>query len=248
MIEVNHIRKQFGEVEALRDVSFVANAGEVTALLGPNGAGKTTLLRLMAGLYKPDSGVVRFNGVDVQTHRKQVQQMVGILPDARGLYEHLTGRENIVYYGRLYGLSKTEITLACDGWIEQMDMHSFIDRKTKGYSQGQRVKTALARALIHDPDVVILDEPTNGLDIKAVRQLRTIIRNLKAQGKCVLFSTHIMQEVSALCDRIVMINEGVVIANGDEQQIVAACGGQNLEDAFVSLVYGEHTNTVETTK
>jgi len=236
MIEIRNLRKVFGDVVAVDDVSFSARDGEITGLLGPNGAGKTTTLRCLYTLMQPDGGSVAVDGVDAAKDPLQVRRRLGVLPDARGLYKRLTARENIAYFGRLHGLDETTIRTRTAATIAALDMADIAERRTEGFSQGQRVKTAIARALIHDPRNVILDEPTNGLDVMATRAMREFLKRLKSEGRCVLFSSHIMQEVAALCDRIVVIAKGRVVADGEPEALRARTGAANLEDAFVKLI------------
>ena len=238
MIETRGLRKTFdkGRVVAVDDFSFTARDGQITGLLGPNGAGKTTTLRMLYTLLKPDAGSMRIDGIDPEAEPLQVKRAMGVVPDSRGLYDRLSARENIAYYGRLQGLDKASISRRIDELATVMDMHEFIDRRTTGFSQGQRVKVAIARALIHDPRTVLLDEPTNGLDVMTTRALRGFLRQLKNEGRCVVLSTHIMQEVAALCDRIVIIAKGRVAAEGTADELLRRSGRDNLEDAFVQLI------------
>jgi len=236
MIQVRSLRKTFGPVIAVDDVSFSARDGEITGLLGPNGAGKTTTLRCLYTLMQPDSGAVSVDAIDAASDALAVRRRLGVLPDARGLYKRLTARENIAYFGRLHGLDEATIRARTDAMISALDMTDIAERRVEGFSQGQRVKTAIARALIHDPNNVILDEPTNGLDVMATRSMRQFLKRLKAEGRCVLFSSHIMQEVAALCDRIVVIARGRVVADATPEALRAQTGEANLEDAFVSLI------------
>ena len=236
MIEVKDLHKAFGAVKAVDGVSFTARDGQITGLLGPNGAGKTTTLRMLYTLMKPDRGQVLVEGVDAATDALTVRRQLGVLPDARGLYKRLTARENIDYFAHLQGLPEDEVRSRREALIEALDMADIADRRTEGFSQGQRVKTAIARALVHDPRNVILDEPTNGLDVMATRALRQFMLKLKAEGRCVLFSSHIMQEVAALCDRIVVIAHGRVVADETPDALRAQTGEANLEEAFVKLI------------
>ena len=236
MIEVRNLHKAFGPVKAVDGVSFVARDGEITGLLGPNGAGKTTTLRMLYTLMTPDSGQVLVDGIDAATNPLAVRRELGVLPDARGLYKRLTARENIEYFGRLHGLPEDLLVSRRDALIKALEMDDIAERRTEGFSQGQRVKTAIARALVHDPRNVILDEPTNGLDVMATRALRQFMAKLKAEGRCVLFSSHIMQEVAALCDRIVVIAHGRVVADESPDALRAQTGESNLEDAFVKII------------
>ena len=226
-------------VTAVDNVSFTAKDGEVTGLLGPNGAGKTTTLRMLSTLLSSDAGSARIDGADLATERAKVRQRLGVLGDAKGLYWRLTARENITYFGRLQGLSVTDSRHRTTALIDELGLHDLADRPTQGFSQGERMKVAIARALVHNPQTVLLDEPTNGLDIMSTRSMRELIRGLKAQGKCVLFSSHIMQEVAALCDRIVIINKGRAVFAGTPQEVLAATGLDSLEDAFVKLIGSE---------
>ena len=239
MIEVRDLHKTFGSVKAVDSVSFVARDGEITGLLGPNGAGKTTTLRMLYTLMKPERGQVLVDGIDAAVDPLGVRRRLGVLPDARGLYKRLSARENIDYFGRLQGLDAATRKRRTDELIAALDMTDIAARRTEGFSQGQRVKTAIARALIHDPRNVILDEPTNGLDVMATRAMRTFMRKLKDEGRCVLFSSHIMQEVGALCDRIVVIARGRVVADETPAQLLAQTGEASLEDAFVKIIGSE---------
>ncbi|HEY4556186.1 MAG TPA: ATP-binding cassette domain-containing protein [Lysobacter sp.] len=240
MITANDLHKSFktktGLVRAVEGVSFEARDGEITGLLGPNGAGKTTTLRMLYTLMTPDRGSVRVDGLDASREATAVRRNLGVLPDARGVYKRLTARENIAYFGRLHGLDEATIASRIDELSRTLGMEDVLDRRTEGFSQGQRTKTAIARALVHAPRNVILDEPTNGLDVMTTRGLRSFLQGLRAQGRCVIFSSHIMQEVAALCDRIVIIAEGQVRAVGTPDELRAQSGHANLEDAFVSLI------------
>ncbi|HEX7340814.1 MAG TPA: ATP-binding cassette domain-containing protein [Rhodanobacteraceae bacterium] len=236
MIEVADLHKAFGEVKAVDGVGFTARDGEITGLLGPNGAGKTTTLRMLYTLMKPDHGSVRVDGIDAVADPLAARRRLGVLPDARGLYTRLTARENIDYFASLHGLETKISQQRRDALVDALEMRDFLDRRTQGFSQGQRVKTAIARALIHDPHNVILDEPTNGLDVMATRGMRGFMRELRDSGHCVLFSSHIMQEVGLLCDRIVVIAAGRVVADESPQALREQTGQENLEDAFVSLI------------
>lgn len=243
MIEVQDLHKSFtaknAVVKAVDGVGFEARDGEITGLLGPNGAGKTTTLRMLYTLMKPDSGKVLVDGVDVASDPETVRRALGVLPDARGVYKRLTARENIAYFGELHGLDAITISQRTERLVQALNMQDFIDRRTEGFSQGQRTKTAIARALVHDPKNVILDEPTNGLDVMTTRGLREFLKQLRAEGRCVVFSSHIMQEVAALCDRIVIIARGQVVASGTADELRAQTGEENLEDAFVKAIGSE---------
>jgi sodium transport system ATP-binding protein len=220
MIRVEGLRKQFGSVLAVDGVSFVAPDGAVTGLLGPNGAGKTTTLRMLYALLRPDAGSITVDDVDAVRDPLAAQARMGVLPDVSGLYPRLTARENICYFGEL---------------LDLLDMRAIADRRTAGFSHGERTKVALARALVHDPRNVLLDEPTNGLDVMSTRAVRQIIHRLRAEGRTVVFSSHVMQEVSALCDRIIVVAHGRIAAAGTPEAILQETGERNLEDAFVAL-------------
>jgi len=239
MIGVEDIAKRFGkqgEVRAVDGVSFTAPDGEITGLLGPNGAGKTTLLRVLATLIVPDAGCAAMDGLDVVSERFAVRERVGVLSDARGLYPRLTARENVAYFGALHGLRGAALDARVESLLDTLGLRALADRRTQGFSQGERMKVAIARALVHDPPNILLDEPTNGLDIMSVRALREQLRGLRAAGKCLLFSSHVMQEVAALCDRIVILAHGRVVAHGTPAELVARTGAPTLEEAFVSLL------------
>jgi sodium transport system ATP-binding protein len=229
-------RKPGGEdVAAVRGVSFVAPDGAITALLGPNGAGKTTTLRMISTLVHPTAGRALVDGIDAAADPLAVRARIGVLSDARGLYGRLTARENVRYYGALRGMPQDAVEASIERLADWLDMRGLLDRRTDGFSQGERMKVAIARTLVHDPGNVVLDEPTNGLDVMTTRSLREVIRRLRDTGKCVLFSSHVMQEVSALCDEIVIIARGAVVASGRAAELLAASGRDNLEDAFVHL-------------
>jgi sodium transport system ATP-binding protein len=239
MIELSDLRKTFGSVKAVDGVSFTARDGEITGLLGPNGAGKTTTLRMLYTLMKPETGHISVDGIDITRDPDGARRKLGVLPDARGLYKRLTARENIEYFGRLHGLDEATLKQRTDALIASLGIEDIAGRRTEGFSNGQRVKTAIARALVHDPRNVLLDEPTNGLDVMATRALRKFMLQLRAEGRCVLFSSHIMQEVAALCDRIVVIAKGRVVAQGTADELRALTGESNLEDAFVKVIGSE---------
>jgi sodium transport system ATP-binding protein len=251
MIEVQALQKSFTQpgslwprqkarrVEAVSNVSFVAADGRITGLLGPNGAGKTTSLRMIAGLIQPDAGRVMVNAVEVAREPTRALAHLGVLSDARGLYTRLTARENILYFARLQGLGPAQARERTQALAKALDMQPLLDRRTEGFSQGERMKTALARALIHDPPNIILDEPTNGLDVLATRSLREVLRRLRdEQGKCIIFSTHIMQEVERLCDQVVVVAQGRTVASGSVPELSAQAGTADFEEAFVRLAFG----------
>ena len=236
MIEVRGIAKRFGNVTAVEEVSFQAGDGVVTGLLGPNGAGKTTTLRIISTLVAPDRGQALVDGLDVREQPLEARRRLGVLPDARGLYPRLTAREHIRYFGELHGIVGAELSRRTDELVELLDMKEIADRRAEGFSQGERVKVALSRALVHQPRNVLLDEPTNGLDVMSTRAVRELIRRLRDQGRCVVFSSHVMQEVSALCDRIVVVARGRVAAEGTAAELRARTGQESLEEAFVQII------------
>ena len=255
MIEAKQLCKSFivgkgkkqNTVHAVRQVNFLANNGRITGLLGPNGAGKTTTMRMLATLVEPSSGSAWVDGLDCKLQSQLVRARLGVLSDARGLYTRLTARENIAYFGALQGMSHTLLKSRMMAVIEQLGLESIADRPTEGFSQGERMKVALARAFIHDPNNLILDEPTNGLDIMTIRLLRTLLKQLRDQGKCIVLSTHIMQEVTALADEVVIISKGITVAQGTVPQLLAQAGASSMEDAFVKLAFDDaaHEEKVE---
>ena len=236
MIEARALCKRFGSIDAVRDVSFTARDGQITGLLGPNGAGKSTSLRMLYGVLTPDSGQARIDGIDILGETSGARARLGVLPHAAGLYGNLTARENIAYFGSLQGLDAARIRARTALFVRALDMGEFIDRRAKGFSQGQRIKVALARALVHDPRNLILDEPTNGRDVMAIRSLRDMLAALKSAGHCILFSSHVMQEIGALCDRVVIIGHGRVIADDTPAAIREGSGAGTLEEAFVRVL------------
>ena len=258
MIEVRQLAKQFAlprsalqalgwgraaprPVHAVRDVGFSAPDGRITGLLGPNGAGKTTTLRMLAGLIRPDAGHMAVDGIDVARRPREALARMGVLSDARGLYPRLSARENIVYFGRLQGMDADAAHARADVLARMLDMRALLERRTEGFSQGERMKTALARALVHDPANIVLDEPTNGLDVLATRALRDSLRWLRTPeggSKCIVFSTHIMQEVERLCDHVVVVAHGRVVAAGGVAALLAQTGERDFEEAFVKLAFG----------
>ncbi len=239
MIRLDAVAKSFGQVRALAGISFEVPDGQITGLLGPNGAGKTTALRVVYGVLRPDSGHAFVDGIDLAAARLEAQRRLGVFPHAQGLYARLTAREHIVYFGKMHGLSGSILARRADELVAALAMEDIADRRTEGFSQGQRVKVALARALVHDPRNVVLDEPTNGLDVAATRQVRTLLRQLREQGRCILFSSHVMQEVSALCDRVVVIARGTVVAEGTPDDLRRMTGRESLEDALVAAIGSE---------
>ncbi len=239
MIELDAVFKSFGKVRALDGVSFRVPDGRITGLLGPNGAGKTTALRVIYGVLEPDSGRATVDGHDATRDRAAAQRRLGVLPHAHGLYPRLTAREHLAYFGRLHGLDGPALDRRVEELVEELGLKDFADRRTDGFSQGQRLKVALARALVHAPRNVVFDEPTSGLDVAGTRAVRALLRRLRDEGRCVLFSSHIMQEVSALCDEVVVIAGGKVVASGSPDALREATGKDSLEDAFVAAIGSE---------
>ncbi|MES2323931.1 MAG: ATP-binding cassette domain-containing protein [Pseudomonadota bacterium] len=236
MIEVNDVRKKFGAVQALGGVSFTARDGQITALLGPNGAGKTTLLRLLVGLLKRDTGTITIDGADPEKDPMAVRTNIGFLTDQFGLYERMSTREYLVYFGELNGMTARAANERVDEVSHLLVMDDILERRSKGFSQGQRIKVALARTLLHRPRNLLLDEPSRGLDVMSTRALRSALTALRQDGCCVIMATHVMQEVTHLCDDVIVIAKGHTVAQGSPQQLCQRTGIPNLEDAFVSLV------------
>lgn len=227
-------------VQAVKDVSVHAPSGRITGLLGANGAGKTTTLRMLGGLFQPDTGSITVDGIAVATHPREALARMGILGDAHGLYPRLSARENVIYFGRLQGMEADAANERAVELARLLEMQHILDRRAEGFSQGERMKTALARALVHDPKNIILDEPTNGLDVVATRALREFLRFLRSPeggGKCIIFSTHIMQEVERLCDQVVIVADGKDVAHGTVDELLQQSGENNFEDAFVKLAF-----------
>jgi len=254
MIEIVNVSKQFAAagtakpfrrtpkqvVHAVRGVNLQAPNGRITGLLGPNGAGKTTTLRMLGGLFAPDSGTITVDGIAVAEQPRQALARMGILGDAHGLYPRLTARENVVYFGQLQGMERDAADPRVQELSRLLDMASILDRRAEGFSQGERMKTALARALVHDPANIVLDEPTNGLDVLATRALREALRHLRSPeggGKCIVFSTHIMPEVQQLCEHVVVMAQGRSVAEGTVEELLAQTGETSFEDAFVKLAF-----------
>ena len=237
MIKVHGIHKSFGKVRAVRGVSFDAPDGKITGLLGPNGAGKSTPLRILYTVLRPDEGSASIDGYDVVDDSLSARKCIGALPHGAGLYPQLTARENIAYFAKLCGLDKAEIDDRVDNIVKLLEIEDFAERRTKGFSQGQRTKVSLARALVHDPQNILLDEPSNGLDVMATRSLRELILKLKDAGRCVLFSSHIMQEVAALCDDVCIIANGQVAIDDSIDGIRQRTGCDDIEDAFVKAIH-----------
>ncbi len=242
MIEVQNVSKTFGDVTAVHDVSFTARDGEVTGLLGPNGAGKSTTLRVIYGVIKPTGGSASVDGINVTERPLEAQRRMGILPDRVGLYSRLTAREHLRYFGRLQHLEANSLESRIDELVRLLDMQNIADRRAEGYSQGERMKVCLGRALLHEPGNVLLDEPTNGLDVMTTRTVRELIGELRRRSVNVLFSSHLMHEVARLCDHIVIVAQGTVVASGTTDEIRAAAEDDNLEEAFVKLVERSYLN------
>ncbi len=236
MIEAHALRKQFGTVQAVRDVSFRAADARITGLLGPNGAGKSTTLRMLYTVIAPDGGEALVDGISVVTKPLEARRRMGVLPHSAGIYPHLTARENIEYFGALHGLNARQRRERSGELLTLLEMQEFAERPARGFSQGQKLKTALARALIHRPRNIVLDEPTNGLDVMAVRSLRALLTTLRDAGHCVLFSSHVMQEIAALCDDVIVIAHGRAVATGTPGELRARTGESNLEEAFMRLI------------
>jgi sodium transport system ATP-binding protein len=236
LIATVDLRKRYGTLNAVDGVSFRAENGKVTGLLGPNGAGKTTTLRMISSLVRPDAGRALVDDIDVANNPHSALARLGVLPDGRGLYPRLTAREHLEYFGALHGLSRVILKKRIDHLVQLLDMAKIIDRRVVGFSQGERTKVAIARALVHDPGNVVLDEATNGLDVMSTRAMRTVIRELAAQGSCILFSSHVMQEVSELCDHIVVFAAGRVVAEGSPETLRRATGETDLEEAFMKII------------
>ncbi len=236
MIEVSNVTKQFGAVQALGGVSFLARDGQITALLGPNGAGKTTLLRLLVGLLKRDQGSISVGGRDPAVDPMGVRRDIGFLTDQFGLYERLSTREYLVYFGELNGMTRAAVGARIDEVAQLLGMDDIMERRAKGFSQGQRIKVALARTLLHRPRHLLLDEPSRGLDVMSTRALRTALNALRADGCCVIMATHVMQEVTHLCEDVIVIAKGHTVAQGSPAELCRRTGIASLEDAFVSLV------------
>jgi sodium transport system ATP-binding protein len=258
MIRVEHLSKTFAAkkrsgfnfpgirktavpniITALDNVSFTLNDGEITGLLGLNGAGKSTLMRLIYGLLQPSAGEVWVNEHQVSKNPNAARQQLGVLPDDTGLYKRLTARENIRYFGELQGLQGDAMEKSINQLIDWLGMDNIAERRAEGFSLGERMKTALARAIVHQPQHVLLDEPTNGLDVITTRAVRHLLHELKMQGRCVIFSSHLMHEVSGLCDRIIVISRGKILTDGNLEAILDAGKSHNLEDAFVNLVQSQ---------
>ena len=236
MISVSNLSKRIGDVQALDNLSFNADDGQITGLLGPNGAGKTTCLRTIFGLLQTDQGIATINGIDVAVKPIEAKQQLGLFPDPFGIYERLTPREYIRYFADLSGMSKNSAIAATTRVINDLQLLDIADRRCKGFSQGQRMKTALAQAIVHQPKNIVLDEPTRGLDVMSTRILRDMLHKLKSEGHCILFSSHVMQEVASLCDRVVVMADGKAVAIGSPQELCDQTNQTSLEEAFITLI------------
>jgi sodium transport system ATP-binding protein len=236
MIEAHEVSKRFGAIQALDGVGFSARDGQITALLGANGAGKTTLLRTLVGLLKRDHGRISVDGVDPEQDPMRVRANIGFLTDQFGLYERLSTREYLSYFGELNGMGGTALRQRIEEVSVMLGMGDILERRSKGFSQGQRIKVALARALLHRPRHLLLDEPTRGLDVMSTRAVRQALSALRDEGCCVVMATHVMQEVTHLCDDVIVIAKGRTVAQGSPQELCRSTGIANLEDAFVHLV------------
>jgi len=235
MIEVRNLQKRFGAVAALRDVSFLAPDGTITGLLGANGAGKSTTLRTICGVLKAGGGEIRIDGASVPDDPLALQRRVGGLLDHAGLYWRLTPREIFTFSGRLHGIPWRRLRERVEELVAFLEMQAIADRRTGGFSQGERMKTALGRALVHSPKNLLLDEPTNGLDVPTVRALRLLLHRTRDIGACIVFSSHVLGEVRALCDRVVVLAQGRVVAEGTPAEMCQRAGARTLEDAFVAF-------------
>ncbi len=236
MIRVAGLARRFGAVQAVAGVGFEARDGRITGLLGPNGAGKSTTLRILYTVLRPDAGSAVIDGIDVQADPLGARRRIGVLPHGAGIYPQLTARENVAYFGRLHGLGGAALEARVAELVAELDLGDIADRRAKGFSQGERIKVALARALVHAPRNLLLDEPTNGLDVMATRALRALVRKLRDAGHCILFSSHVMQEVAALCDDVVIVDKGRAVAAGTPEALRTRFGAATLEDAFVAAI------------
>ncbi len=238
MIVIENISKSFGALKALQNLSFNAENGFITGLLGPNGAGKSTAMRLISGTLKPESGRILVDSVDMQQDPLRARELLGILGDAKGLYGRMTAKENIEYYGHLRGMSRQQINSSLEELVTMLQMSDLLDQRTAGMSTGQKVKVALARALIHDPPNILLDEPTSGLDVMATKAMRNFIRALQVKGRSIIFTSHIIQEVAEVCDYIHLVQHGRLIASGTKEELMLSAERNNLEDAILSHLGG----------
>ena len=224
MIQVQNLSKSFHNRPVVRSLSFTAPDGAITGLLGANGAGKTTTLRMICGVLQPDSGSVTTGG-----------DSTGALLDHIGIYPRLTVRENLAYFGMLHGMPPAVLAERVNQVLAALGLEAIADRRTAGFSQGERMKTALGRAMLHAPKNLLLDEPTNGLDVPTVRSLRDVLRRLRDAGASIVFSSHVLDEVRALCDRVVIVDHGRLVAQGSPAELCRQTDSASLEDAFVKL-------------
>jgi sodium transport system ATP-binding protein len=239
MIELQAVTKRFGKVVAVDGISLVIRSGEVLGLLGENGAGKTTTMRMMATVVQPTEGDIRIDGFSVKTQPMEVRRRIGLLFGGDvGLYARLTARENIAYFGRLYGMPEQHLTERIEQLSRMLDMEEFLDRRVGPFSRGMKQKVAIARALVHDPEIILLDEPTTGLDVSAATVFRRLILDLREAGKTILFSSHNMGEVEKLCDRIALIHKGRLRFEGTIAQLRQAYGRDDLDEIFIQIVEG----------
>jgi sodium transport system ATP-binding protein len=234
MIEVRGLAKSFGDLHVVQDVSFVARDGEITGLIGPNGAGKTTMFRLICTVLRPNRGTTLIDGIDSQKDPLAARRRLGVLPDLRALYTRLTAREHLRYFGELHGIGRDELARRIEDLVTTLRMEDFIDRRAKGFSRGQQMKVALGRALVHQPHNIMLDEPTNGLDVATSRAVRDLLRRMRGEGRCILLTSHIMQEVAALADRIIVLAEGRIVLQGAPAELRRATGLDDLEEIFMA--------------
>ncbi|QAA30611.1 ABC transporter ATP-binding protein [Clostridium manihotivorum] len=240
MLEVKNLTKNFKNTKAVKEVSFTVNPGEIVGLLGENGAGKTTTMRMVSTLLKPSSGTVLVDGFDVIKEPEKVRKEIGILFGGDvGLYDRLTARENMLYFANLYGFTKEEADRRINELAEELDMKEYIDKKVGKFSRGMKQKVSIARSIVHSPSVMLFDEPTTGLDVRATRIIQNFIKKCKAENKTILFSSHSMSEVERLCDRVVIINKGELIEEGTIEELKKKHNNNDLEEVFVDLIGGE---------
>jgi sodium transport system ATP-binding protein len=239
MIKAHQLAKRFKKLQAVKNITFQAQAGQVFGLLGPNGAGKTTTLRILSTVIEPTSGSASVDGYDIRTHKDAVRSRLGILVESAGLYTHSTPREHLRFIGNLHGLDGPDLEKQIDYLVETLDMQDFVDRRAKGFSRGMIRKVVLGMALVHDPPNVILDEPTQGLDVISTRVVREIIRRFRDQGRCIVLSTHHMDEVERLCDYVAVVHRGEILERGTPGELTAKYRADSLETAFVEIVGAE---------
>lgn len=240
MIEIKGLKKSFGKVDAVKGISFNVNEGEIVGLLGENGAGKTTTLRMIATMLKPTDGNCSVNGYDILKESEKVRGEIGILFGGEvGLYDRLTARENIRYFALLNGMDKRKAEENIDKLTKILEMGEYIDRKVGKFSRGMKQKVAIARSIVHDPSVMLFDEPTIGLDVTSTRIIQKFILKCKKENKAIIFSSHSMNEVEKLCDRVVIINKGEVVENGTIEELKEKYNNEDLEEVFVKLIGGD---------